>query len=150
MTLSMFDAKAKYTADNKPSGPMRGCAMMKPQVSISGASATAIEGKSTASGIRWNWVAKTGAAAMSTVAAAAMVILSGCSKDASRLDTTAATMTATGPFGQAIANQIAEVIPTASAERIPTTTAGTGSDQSPHAMFGRGNSSPRSKAPMSS
>jgi hypothetical protein len=48
----MFDAKAKYTADKRPSGPMLGCAMMKPQVSMRGASATAIEGKSTASGIR--------------------------------------------------------------------------------------------------
>jgi hypothetical protein len=52
MTLSMFDAKVKYTADKRPSGPMPGCAIMKPQVSISGASATAIDGKSTASGIR--------------------------------------------------------------------------------------------------
>src|SRR3981081_4679547 len=150
MTLSMFDANAKYTADNRPSGPMRGCAMMKPQVSSSGGSATAIEGKSTASGIRENWGAKTGTAAMSTVAAAAMLTLSGCSVAASRLHTTAATMTAAGPFGQAVANQKVEVIPTASAERIPISAAGTGSNQSLHAILGSGNSSPRSKAPMQS
>src|SRR5947208_10132309 len=149
MTLSMFDAKAKYTADNRPSGPMRGCAMMKPQASISGASATAIEGKSTASGIRENWVAKTGTAAISPVAAAAMLILSGCSREASRLHRTAATTTAVGPVGQAVANQNAEVIPTASAERSPVRTAGTGSDQSPQTMFGP-NSSPPSKAAMHS
>src|SRR4029077_987624 len=130
MTLSMFDAKAKYTADKRPSGPICGWAIMKPQVSMRGASATAIERKSTASGIRWNWVTKTGTAAMSTVAAAAMLILSGCSKEASRLHTTAATTTGAGPFGQAVANQIAEVIPTASAERRPVKTAATGSDQS--------------------
>src|SRR4029453_13283129 len=131
----MFDAKAKYTADKRPSGPMRGCAMMKPQVSISGASATAIEGKSMASGIRKNWVAKTGPVATSTVAARAMLSLSGCSKEASRLHTTTATMTAMGPSGQAVANQKTEVIATASAERIPVRTAGTGSDQNRHAMF---------------
>ena len=65
-----------------------------------------------------------------------MLTLSGCSREASRLHTTAATMTAAGPFGQAVANQNAEVIPTASAERIPVRTAATGSDQSPQAMFG--------------
>src|SRR5260370_4448908 len=85
---------------------------------------------------------------MSTVAAAAMLILSGCSREASRLHRTAATTTAAEPFSQAVANQKAEVIPTASAERIPVRTAGTGSDQSRHAMFGSGNSSPRSKALM--
>src|SRR5262249_60060521 len=53
---------------------------------------------------------------------------------------------AVGPVGQAVANQNAEVIPTASAERIPIRTAGTGSDQSLHAMFGSGSSSPRSNA----
>ena len=79
-----------------------------------------------------------------------MLILSGCSREASRLHTTAATTTAVGPVGQAVANQNAEVIPTASAERIPVRTAGTGSDQSPQAMFGPGNSSPRSKAAMHS
>src|SRR6202040_3602982 len=113
MTLSIFDAKAKYTADKRPSGPMRGCAIMKPQVGISGASSTASEGKSTASGIKWNWVAKAGIAAMSTVAAAAMLILSGCSREASRLHTTAATTTAAGPFGQGVANQKADGIATA-------------------------------------
>ena len=56
--------------------------------------------------------------------------------EASRLHTTAATTTAVGPFGQAVANQKAEVMPTASAERIPVRAAATGSDQSPHAMFG--------------
>src|SRR4029077_12967120 len=101
----------------------------------SGASATAREGKSTASGMRENSVAKTGSAAMSTVAAAAMLILSGCSRAASRLHRTAATITATGPFGQAVANQNAEVIPTASAERTPVRAAATGSDQSPQARF---------------
>jgi len=73
---------------------------------------------------------------MSTVAAAAMLILSGCSVEASRLHTTAATTTAAGPFGQAVANHKADVTPTASAERIPVRAAATGSDQSPHAMFG--------------
>ena len=73
---------------------------------------------------------------MSTVAAAAMLILSGCSREASRLHTTAATTTAVGPVGQAVANQKTEVIPTASAERIPIRAADTGSDQSPPAMAG--------------
>ena len=47
---------------------------------------------------------------MSTVAAQAKLILSGCSMEANRLHTTAATTTAVGPFGQAVANQKAEVI----------------------------------------
>src|SRR5882672_3190407 len=104
MTLSMFDAKAKYTADKRPSGPICGCAVM------------------------------------STVAAAAMLTFSGCSVAASRVHTTAATMTAAGPSGHAVANQKVEVIPTASAERIPIRAAGTGSDQSLQAMFGSGSS----------
>jgi hypothetical protein len=45
-------------------------------------------------------------------------------------------MTATEPSGQPVANQKVDVIPTASAERAPVRTAGTGSDQSRHAMFG--------------
>src|SRR5438552_18973111 len=79
-----------------------------------------------------------------------MLILSGCSREASRLHRTAATTTAVGPVGQAVANQNAEVIPTASAERNPMRTAGSGSDQSPQALLGRGNSSPWSKAAMPS
>src|SRR3954447_13295761 len=77
-----------------------------------------------------------------------MLILSGCSKAASRLHTTAATTTAVGPSDQAVANQKADVIATANAERIPITTAGTGSDQRSHAIFGSGNSLPRSKASL--
>ena len=73
---------------------------------------------------------------MSTVTAATMLILSGRSKDANRLDATAATTTAAGPFGQAVANHKADVMPTARAERIPVRAAATGSDQSPHARFG--------------
>src|SRR5262245_63932130 len=140
MTLLMFDAKTKYTTDRRPSGPMRGCAMMKPEASIGGAGAAGIETKSTDSGIRLNWVANTGAAVTRMVAAAAMLTLSGRSREASRLHTTPATMTATKPFGHAVANQIAEVIPTARAERIPISIAGTGSDQSPQAIFGSGSS----------
>src|SRR5262249_24623786 len=112
MTLSMFEAKAKYTADKRPSGPMRGCAMTKPQASMSGARRPAIEIKPTASGIRKNGAAKPGTAVMRMVAAAAIVILSGCSREASRVHTTAATMTAAGPFGQAVANQKVVVIAT--------------------------------------
>jgi hypothetical protein len=52
MSCHAMDAKAKYTADKRPSGPICGWAMMKPHVSMMGASATAIEGKSMASGIR--------------------------------------------------------------------------------------------------
>src|SRR5258705_215983 len=54
---------------------------------------------------------------MSTVAAAAMLTLSGCSREASRLHTTAATTTAAGPFGQEVANQKAEGKRTATMDR---------------------------------
>ena len=60
------------------------------------------------------------------------------------------TTTAAGPFGQAVANQNADVIKTASAERIPIRAADTGSDHNRHVMVGSGNSSPRSKAAMKS
>src|SRR5437868_3044738 len=64
------------------------------------------------------------------VAASAKVIFSGCSIEAIRVHTTAATMTAVGPLGQAVTNQKAVVIATASAERIPVRAAATGSGQS--------------------
>jgi hypothetical protein len=53
MTLSIFDANSKYTMAKSPSTPMRGCAMMKAQINDKGASATAKEGKSCATEIRW-------------------------------------------------------------------------------------------------
>ena len=79
-----------------------------------------------------------------------MLILSGCSIEAIKLQTTAATTTAVDPFGQAVANQKADVTAIASAERSPVRAAETGSDHSRQAMSGSGNCSPRSKAPMRS
>jgi len=70
-----------------------------------------------------------GAIAIVLIRDTAMPILSGCASEASRLHTTAATTTAAGPFGQAVANHKAEVMPTASAERIPITTAAIKSNQ---------------------
>ena len=89
-----------------------------------------------------NCVAKTGSAAMRMVTPAAMLIFSGCSIGASRVQRTAATTTAVGPFGHDVANQNVAVIPTASAERIPVRTAGSGSDHRPQRMLGPANSLP--------
>src|SRR5262249_10991537 len=77
------------------------------------------------------------------VAAQARTTLSGSSMGASRVQRTAATTTAVGPSGHAVINQIAEVIPMASAERIPASAAGTGSAQSLQEFFGSLRSSPR-------
>ena len=76
------------------------------------------------------------------VAAAAAVIFSGCGYGASSVQTTPATMTATGPDGQAVTNQKAAVIATANADRIPVRTAVRGSDQRGAAGMGFDNVPP--------
>ena len=59
-------------------------------------------------------------------------------------------LVAAAPFGQAVANQNADVIKTASAERIPIRAAGTGSDHKRPVVAGSGSWSPRSKAAIKS
>src|ERR1700730_3750530 len=70
------------------------------------------------------------------VGARAKVIFSGCSIEASRVHTMPATTTAIGPLGQAVANQKAVGIATASAARIPARAAAIGSDQRQPAGLG--------------
>jgi hypothetical protein len=67
---------------------------------------------------------------------AAKLIFSGRSIEASRLRTTAAMTTAVGPDGQAVANQNADVIATAVAERSSVRPAAIGSYQSLRAAVG--------------
>jgi hypothetical protein len=57
---------------------------------------------------------------------------------------------AAAPFGQAVANQNADVIKTASAARIPIRAAGTGSDHKRPVVAGSSSWSPRSKAVIES
>src|SRR5208282_6429320 len=80
------------------------------------------------------------------VAAAAAVIFSGCGYGASSVQTTPATMTATGPDGQAVTNQKAAVIATANADRTPVRTAVRGSDQRGAVGMGFDNVSPLMRA----
>src|SRR5271166_3450243 len=63
------------------------------------------------------------------VTAAAAVIFTGSGVGASSVQTTPATITAIGPDGQAVTNQKAAVIITATAALIPVRTAVSGSDQ---------------------
>src|SRR5580704_1696112 len=62
------------------------------------------------------------------VAASATLILTGCSMEAIRLHTFAATMMATGALGHAVTNQIAQTTTTARALRMPVKMAGIESD----------------------
>src|SRR5258708_11253324 len=71
------------------------------------------------------------------VAASARLIGTGCSMDARRLHTFAATMMATGPLGQAVTNQTAQTTTTARGVRTPVKTERIGADHVSSDIVGR-------------